>query len=454
MRKMRIVALLFLASCTTATAPGTDYRARLNGIETRGHARVDASPKPAGPNIALVGGTVMTANGVVHSPGYVVMKGGLITEIGSGEPAPDPDVHRIDAHGMTVTPGLIDTHSHLGVYATPSVKAHSDGNEATGSNSAGVWAEHSVWPQDPGFERAIAGGVTTLHVLPGSANLIGGRGVTLHVKPARSARAMRLEGAPDTVKMACGENPKRTYGTRGSAPSTRMGNVRGHRDAFISAQDYLSGLKAGKDFSRDLGKETLALLLDGQILAQVHCYRADDMITFLQLAHEFDFKIRSFHHALEAYKIADVLKGADVAVSTWADWWGFKAEAWDGIESNAAVLTAAGVRAVIHSDSAIGIQRLNQEAAKAMATGKRAGIDVTTDQALRWVTANPAWVLGIDDQVGTLEVGKRADIAVWTGDPFSVYSKAKWVFVDGVLHWNVDRGLAPWSDFEVGMGLP
>jgi imidazolonepropionase-like amidohydrolase len=233
-----------------------------------------------------------------------------------------------------------------------------------------------------------------------------------------------------------------------------MGNVRGHRDAFIGAQDYLSGLKAGKDFSRDLGKETLALLLDGQILAQVHCYRADDMITFLQLAQEFDFKIRSFHHALEAYKIADVLKGAEVAVSTWADWWGFKAEAWDGIEPTAAVLTAAGVRAVIHSDSAIGIQRLNQEAAKAMATGKRAGIDVTTDQALRWITANPAWVLGIDDQVGTLEVGKRADVAVWAGDPFSVYTKAKWVFVDGVLYWNADRGLAPWSDFEIGMGQP
>jgi len=254
--------------------------------------------------------------------------------------------------------------------------------------------------------------------------------------------------------MACGENPKRVYGTRKSAPATRMANVRGYRSAFIAAVDYRNGLKAGRDLSRDLGKETLVGVLDGRILPQVHCYRADDMLAFLQVADEFGFKVRSFHHALEAYKVADILAKREVAVSTWADWWGFKAEAWDGIPENAALVARAGGRAVIHSDSSMGIQRLNQEAGKALAFGRRAGLDHTDDEGLRWITANPAWALGILDEVGTIEVGKRADIVVWSAHPFSVYAKARFVFVDGQLRFADSRGLLPWSDFEVDLDAP
>ena len=201
---------------------------------------------------------------------------------------------------------------------------------------------------------------------------------------------------------------------------------------------------------RDLKMETLVGLMKGELLGHVHCYRADDMLNMLQLADEFGFKIRSFHHAVEAYKIRDVLAERDVSVSTWADWWGFKMEAYDAIQENAALLAEVGGKPIIHSDSARGIRRLNQETAKAMAHGRRAGIEVSENEALRWITYNAAWALGIEEDVGTLEPGKRADIVVWDGAPFSVYSSPRWVFVDGVLRHDSEGPSTPWSDFEVG----
>ncbi len=438
--------------------------------EARGRIRVEARDLPTAPSVVLNGGTVMTANGDVFSPGFVVLVEGRIDAVGPGE-APSVDGAKVyDIAGQYVTPGIIDTHSHLGVYPSPGARAHGDGNEATSPTTPGVWAEHSFWPQDPGLARAIAGGVTALQILPGSANLVGGRGVVLQVVPARGSRAMRFPGAAETVKMACGENPKRVYG-EGSGPSTRMGNLRGQREAFLQAESYLRVWKKYDDEltafnersakkkgsppkppdppERNLDKETLALVLAGEVLPQIHCYRADDMISMLQLSHEFDFKIRSFHHALEAYKIRDILAEEDVASSTWADWWGFKLEAYDGIPENAAMLTAHGARAIIHSDSGIGIQRLNQEASKAYHAGLQAGIELSEDQALKWLTLNPAWALGIDDQTGTLEVGKRGDVVVWDGHPFSVRTRAHWVFVNGQLRWDSDRPQL-WSDFEIG----
>jgi imidazolonepropionase-like amidohydrolase len=192
-------------------------------------------------------------------------------------------------------------------------------------------------------------------------------------------------------------------------------------------------------------------VLRGRILVQNHCYRADEMAQMLDLAREFGFRIRSFHHAVEAYKVADVLAREQVAVSIWADWWGFKMEAFDGVQQNAALVTQAGGRAVIHSDSESGIQRLNQEAAKAMWAGRRAGISITRDQALRWITANPAWVIGLDSLVGTLEVGRNADVVVWSGDPFSVYARAERVFVDGALMYDRNDAATWWrTDFELG----
>ncbi|MCA9571423.1 MAG: amidohydrolase family protein, partial [Myxococcales bacterium] len=201
--------------------------------------------------------------------------------------------------------------------------------------------------------------------------------------------------------------------------------------------------------ARNLGNETLAGVLRGDILPQIHCYRADDMLSMLQVADEMGFSVRSFHHATEAYKIRDVLAAKGVAASVWVDWWGFKLEAFDAIPQNAALLAEAGGRPVIHSDDEKGIQRLNQEAAKAWHAGLAEGIELSEEEALSWITENPAWVLGIDDQVGTLEVGKRADVVVWDAEPFSVYAKARLVFVDGALRYDAERPVV-WSDFEVG----
>ena len=233
-----------------------------------------------------------------------------------------------------------------------------------------------------------------------------------------------------------------------------MGNLRGQRAIFMKAAEYLRSVEKAKEDppARDLEMETLIGAMEGRVLVHVHCYRADDMLNMLQLSDETGFKIRSFHHATSAYKLRDILAERDVSVSTWADWWGFKLEAHDAITENAALIHEAGARAIIHSDSARGIQRLNQEASKALHAGKRAGVELTEDAALRWITANPAWALGIDEEVGTLSAGKRADVVVWDRHPFSVYASARWVFVDGTLRYDKERQDPPWSDFELGQG--
>ncbi|MCO4744093.1 MAG: amidohydrolase [Proteobacteria bacterium] len=444
-----------------------------------GLAPVESSVLFETQTVILSGGTVLTAAGDVHPQGFVVLTDGKVSDVGAGAPLAIDGAVLIDTTGKFVTPGLIDTHSHLGVYPSPWARAHSDGNEATKPTTPGVWAEHSFWPQDPGLQRAAAGGVTSLQILPGSANLIGGRGVVLQVVPHRGSRAMRFPGAPETVKMACGENPKRVYGEKGG-PSTRMGNLRGQRGAFLDAvaykatwDEYAEKLEAYREAKappaegvrrkknapvpeepklpkRDLNKETLVGVLNGDILPQIHCYRADDMLSMLQLADEFDFDVRSFHHAVEAYKIRDILAEREVSVSTWADWWGFKLEAYDGIQENAAMVHDAGGRAIIHSDSSIGIQRLNQEASKAYAAGLRMGLELTEDDAMRWITLNPAWALGIDGEAGSLEKGKRADVVIWDAHPLSVYASAEKVFVQGALVWDATTDNPTWSDFQLG----
>jgi imidazolonepropionase-like amidohydrolase len=326
--------------------------------------------------------------------------------------------------------------------------------------TAHVWAEHSVWPQDPQFPRNLAGGVTTLQVLPGSANLIGGRSAILKVVPSRSVQGMKFPGAKYGLKMACGENPKRVYASRG--PATRMGNVAGYRQAWIGAEAYrrrwdtwLAGDRKTDPPSRDLGNETLAEVLRGNILIQNHCYRADEMMQMIDIAKEFGYKIRSFHHGVEAYKVADVLAREDISGSLWADWGAFKMEALDAIRANIPIVFAAGGRAVVHSDDPSGSQRLNQEAAKAMAAGRAIGINVTEDDAIKWLTINAAWTIGLDDRIGSLVAGKNADVVLWSGNPFSVYSRAEKVWVDGALLFDRLDTTNRWrTDFELGYVAP
>lgn len=402
----------------------------------------------------LKGATVLTGTGERLDDADVVMEGGKIVAVGGGLDGAGKVV--VDASGKWITPGVIDVHSHLGVYPSPQVDAHSDGNEISAPNTAEVWAEHSVWPQDPGFVAALAGGVTAMQVLPGSANLIGGRGVTLKNVPGHSVQEMKFPGAPQGLKMACGENPKRVYGNRGVAPTTRMGNVAGYRSAWIDAEDYRKKMQAaekgqGEAPKRDLKLETLAGVLDGKILVHNHCYRADEMAVMLDIAKEFGYKVTAFHHAVEAYKIADLLRENDTCAAIWADWYGFKMEAFDGIRENAAILDRAGTCTIMHSDSEIGIQRLNQESAKVIGAAARAGIDIPPERGVRWFTSNAAKSLGIDGVTGTLESGKMADVTVWSGNPFSVYTLAEKVYIDGALVYDrYDPDVNPVTDFTLG----
>jgi imidazolonepropionase-like amidohydrolase len=399
---------------------------------------------------------VYTGAGDEVADGDVLLRDGKNAAVGTSLSAP-PDAIAIDGKGKFVTPGIIDVHSHLGVYPSPQVDALANGNELTNPDTAQVRAENSVWPQDEGFNTARAGGVTTLEILPGSGNLIGGLSVVLKNIPSRTVAGMKFPGAPYGLKMACGENPKRVYGERRQFPSTEMGNVAGYRQAWADAQDYDAKWKAwekekkGAPPKRDLRLETLAGVLDGKIRVQMHCYRCDEMATMLDVAKEFHYHIAAFHHAIEAYKMPDLLKASGTCAAVWADWWGFKMEAWDGIVENLPMVDAGGACAMIHSDSEDGIQRLNQEVAKAWAAGRRAGLDIPEARAISWMTLNPAKALGIDDRTGSLAPGKMADVVLWSADPFSVYAKAEKVFVDGALVYDrLDPARQPESDFMLG----
>ena len=454
----RLLALVLLLSC--ATVPTTPPALVEKPTPRPPSARLWRQPKA----VVIRHATVMTANGQLFEDGAISFAEGKILAVGKNADVLTPmGAEEVDATGKVVTPGIIDVHSHMGVYAVPGTLATDDGNEATSPVTAEVSAEHAFWPQDPALRRAAQGGITSILVLPGSANLIGGRGFPVKLHFGRTPGEMRFPGAKDGVKIACGENPRRVYGhEKKVAPSTRMGNAAGYRQAFAAAKDYLarwddwrmrarnSAATAGAPPIRDLRLETLGDVLRGDVLVQNHCYRADDMQLMLDVADEFGFKIRAFHHALDAYKIRDTLARKGVAVATWADWWGFKMEAWDGIPENAGLLSQAGGRAVIHSDSSFGVQRLNQEAAKAMWRARESGIPISDDEALRWVTANAAWVMGVDDRTGMLARDMMADVVIWNGSPFSVYARAEKVYADGVVTYDLATGAADTSDFEVG----
>ncbi len=451
-----LAAPLALVACSnTAEAPKTVSAEPASKPAKKADAPYASTYKayPGAPTV-LRNVTIFDGEGGKVDNGTVFFSDGKVTSIGGAMTDADipADAITIDGTGKFVTPGIIDIHSHLGAYPTPSVDAHDDGNEATSPTTPEVWVEHSVWPQDPGFSRALAnGGVTSLQILPGSANLMGGRSVVLKNVYSRTVQGMKFPGAPYGLKMACGENPKRVYGSKGRMPSTRMGNLAVNRQTWIKAQEYKKKRDSGKEYTRDIGMETLAGVLDGDIKIQNHCYRADEMAIVLDMAKEFGYKVSTFHHAVEAYKIADLLKENGVCSAVWADWWGFKMEAYDAIPENAAILQNAGACVIIHSDDENQIQRLNQEAAKALSNGRRMGFTISDADAIRWMTYNPAKALGIEAMTGSLKPGKMADVVLWNGNPLSVYSRPEKVWVDGALLFDSsDPKRRPVSDFELG----
>ncbi|GIW70654.1 MAG: hypothetical protein KatS3mg102_0196 [Planctomycetota bacterium] len=412
-----------------------------------------APPFPASPtsqaDLALVGGTVLTVTRGTIERGTVLVRGGRIAAVGRELPVP-PGARTIDCTGRYLMPGIIDTHSHMGVYPWTIARGNADGNEATQPLTPHVRAADSIYLEDPAFERARAGGVTAVLVIPGSANLIGGEGVVLKLRPGGTLAAMRLEGAPRQLKMAMGENPKRVYGSRGEMPSTRMGNLAYLREAFARARTYRARWREFEqaraaaaarneplgllrpDYDAEL--ELLAQVLEGELRLQVHCYTRSDILALLRLADEVGLEIAALHHAVEAYKVAPELARRGIGVCTWADWWGFKQEAWDAIPENAAICARAGVTVAIHSDSSAQVQKLYLEAAKTIAHG------MSPEAALAAITIGPARILGIDDRVGSIEPGKDADLAVFSGHPFTAAARVELTLIDGEVVY--DRAAA------------
>ncbi|WP_300528634.1 amidohydrolase [Maricaulis sp.] len=461
-----LASVLVLSACSNGggDTTGDDGAGSDDGGTTIVRHETDPYPSTYTPRAStptlIRGATVFDGVGGQIEIGDVLMVDGRIAAVGTGLEAPE-GATVIDGAGRYVTPGVIDIHSHLGVYPSPGVSAHSDGNEATQPVTSEVWVEHSVWPQDPGFEAALAGGITTLHILPGSANLFGGRGITLRNVSGRTVQEMKFPDAPYTLKMACGENPARVYGNRGRSPATDMGNMAGYRAAWQRASDYRDrwhdyweDAEAGEDVSaptRDIELDTLMGVLDGDILVHMHCYRSDQMAQIIDMSNEFDYQVSVFHHAVESYKIPDILAEANACSAVWADWGGFKMEAYDSIRENLPLLHANGACAMIHSDDALNIQRLNQEVAKALADGRAAGLEITEAEAWAWLSSNPARGLGIDDQTGSLVEGLRGDVVLWSGNPFSTYTRADQVWIDGSLRYDrSDESLQPVRDFMVG----
>ncbi len=453
-----MIGALMLPSCATDGSLAAKNKSEAPG-EGKGYSH-DPYPStykryPGVPTLVR-NVTIFNGEGGRIENGMALFADGKIVEVGQTIEVP-ANATVIDGAGKYLTPGIIDVHSHLGDYPSPQIQALSDGNEATDPVTAEVWAEHSVWPQDPGFSRALAnGGVTTLQILPGSANLFGGRSVVLKNVYARTVQGMKFPGAPYGLKMACGENPKRVYGSRNREPSTRMGNIAVDRQTWAKAAAYKRKWDkyekdGGEQPERDIGMDTLRGVLAGEILVHNHCYRADEMANVIDMSKEFGYHVAAFHHAVEAYKIADLLKANNICAAVWADWYGFKMESYDAVRANLALLQKEGTCAMIHSDDENGIQRLNQEVAKALSSGRHAGIDIPDAVAWEWLSINPAKALGIDKVTGSLKPGKMADIVLWNGNPLSVYTRPEKVWIDGAMLYDADDpARRPVSDFELG----
>ena len=385
-------------------------------------AVVTGQPPADVPIVAIRGGTILTATGGAITNGTIVLRNGRIAAVGVGIPIPaGADI--VDATGRFVSPGLIDCHSHI---AADSI------NESGTTVSSMTGIEDVFNPTDVDIYRDLAGGLTTANILHGSANPIGGTNFVIKLRWGRQrSEAFAFAGAMPGIKFALGENPKRPGGGAGRDavsparfPATRMGVEYVIRDALTRARtyqetwnDYRKRKKAGEDVlppRRDLQLEPLVEVLEGKRLVHAHAYRADEILMLMRVAEEFGFRIATLQHALEGYKVAGEIAAHGAGVSTFADWWGYKIEATDAIPYNAAIMVHKGVLVSINSDSSEHARRLNVEAAKTIKWG-----GLTEDQALALVTINPARQLRIDDRVGSLEVGKDADVVIWSQHPLS-----------------------------------
>ncbi len=398
-----------------------------------GSAALGQSTAAAHHDVVIKNAVVMTVTHGNIKNGSIYIKDGKIAAVGEKVNAA-AGATVIDAGGKYVTPGIVDSHSHIAL--------DDDVNEATSPITPQMMMKDAFDYQDKAIYRALAGGVTTSLLLHGSANMIGGQAVVIKHKYGLTRDEMLFPNAPRSIKFASGENPKRVYGNREQLPSTRMGNFAVQREALVQAQDYMrewdaynEKVKRGdKDATapkHDLKLEALADVLRGKLMVQIHCYRADEFLTEIAMAHEFGYKIRAFHHALEAYKVPEKLAAENIAIATFSDWWGYKQEAWDAIPWNAVMAMRKGVRVAIKSDSEDYTRRLNQEAAKAIRYG-----GATEEEALKMITLNAAWIVGVDDRVGSIEVGKDADLVLWDGYPLSSYGVPEKVLIDGELYFD------------------
>lgn len=375
--------------------------------------------------------------------GSILIRDGKIMEVGPNVNAP-ADAKVIDAGGQYVMPGIIDCHSHI---ATEAV------NEGSVSVSSMTGIEDTVNPEDIGIYRALAGGVTTANILHGSANAIGGKNVVIKMRWGKDAPEILMDGAMPGIKFALGENPKRAGGgangltTRLRYPATRMGVEDVIREAFSDAKtykatwdDYKARVAKGERVitpRRDLKLEPLVEVLEGKRFVHAHCYRADEILMLLRVADEFGFKIRTLQHVLEGYKVAKEIKEHGAGASTFSDWWSYKVEAYDAIPYNAALMHKKGVLVSLNSDDAEMMRHLNQEAAKSVRYG-----GLTDDEALALITINPAKQLAIDNRVGSIEVGKDADLVIYDKHPLSNYAKVQKVFIDGQMYFDRDKDMS------------
>lgn len=399
---------------------------------------------PAVTSTTLIkGATVLTVTKGVLAQGDVLVRDGKIAAVAAQIPTP-AGATVVDGSGKFLSPGIIDAHSHIAIDGSV--------NEGSLSVTSMVSVEDVITPDDIAIYRALAGGVTTVNVLHGSANAIGGLNATLKLRWGATAEEMKFKGAPPGIKFALGENPKRASAAPGGGtaryPTTRMGVMDVVREAFTQARDYKRSLDtykadvaAGRKHlvapRRDLKLEPLVEVLEGKRLVHAHSYRADEILQLIRVADEFGFRIGTLQHVLEGYKVANEIAKHGAGASTFSDWWAYKVEAYDAIPHNAALMTERGIVVSINSDSAEEMRHLNQEAAKTVRYG-----GLTDDQALSLVTINPAKQLGVDRWTGSIEVGKDADLVLWSAHPLSTYAVAQTTFVDGVVRFDRARDLA------------